>query len=217
MENLYRIAKERFDIEGQSELARKLNKSPQVLNNWEDRGMSKGGILYASKLLGIDPRAIEGDSFYFESTSVTSIDDNDEEYPAIKRVNLRLSAGITGFGVEMDIQDKTPIVMQKEWFSKKGYVPEKLLAVKVTGQSMEPGLYDGDTVVVNTNDIKVTDGSVYAVNYEGELLIKRLVRDAGLWWLSSDNPDQRRFPRKECAGELCILIGKIVHKQSERI
>jgi phage repressor protein C with HTH and peptisase S24 domain len=217
MENLYRIAKERFDIEGQSDLARKLNKSPQVLNNWEDRGMSKGGILYASKLLGIDPRAIDGDGFYFESASVTSIDDNNEEYPAIKRVSLRLSAGITGFGVEMDIEDKTPIVMQKEWFSKKGYVPEKLLAVKVTGQSMEPGLYDGDTVVVNTNDTKVTDGSVYAVNYEGELLIKRLIRDAGLWWLSSDNPDQRRFPRKECAGDLCILIGKIVHKQSERI
>jgi phage repressor protein C with HTH and peptisase S24 domain len=218
MENLYRIAKDRLGIEGQSQLANRLNKSPQVLNNWESRGMSKAGILLASKLLGIDPRAIEGDDgFYFDSTPVTSIDVNNEDYPNIKRVSLKLSAGITGFGVEMDLEDKTPIVMQKEWFSKKGYLPEKLLAVKVSGQSMEPGLYDGDTVVINTNDVKPTDGVVYAVNYEGELLIKRLVRDTGLWWLSSDNPDQRRFPRKECAGDSCIVIGRIVHKQSERI
>lgn len=161
--------------------------------------------------------AKEGDGFHFESTSVASIDNYNEEYPYIKRVSLKLSAGITGFGVEMNIEDKTPIVMQREWFLKRGYAPEKLLAVAVTGQSMEPGLYDGDTVVINTGDTRVTDGEVFAVNYEGELLIKRLVRDNGLWWLSSDNTDQRKFPRKQCEGDVCLIIGKIVHKQSERI
>jgi phage repressor protein C with HTH and peptisase S24 domain len=217
MENLYRIAKEKLGIEGQTDLAIKMNESPQTLYNWEKRGMSKRGILFASKLLGIDPRAIDGDGFYFEGTPVTSIDTNNEEYPGIKRVSLKLSAGITGFGVEMNIEDRTPIVMQKEWFVKRGYVPDKLLAVTVSGQSMEPGLYDGDTVVINTADTRPTDGEAFAVNYEGELLIKRLVRDNGLWWLSSDNSDQRKFPRKQCAGDLCLIIGKIVHKQSERI
>jgi phage repressor protein C with HTH and peptisase S24 domain len=217
MENLYRIAKE-LGIEGQTQLANRLNKSPQVLNNWETRGISNAGILYASKVLGIDSRAIEGDAnFSFDSSPVSSIENYNEDYPVIKKVNLRLSAGITGFGVTMDIEDKTPIVMQKEWFTKRGYIASKLLAVTIFGQSMEPGLYDCDTVVINTADVKPSDGDVFAVNYEGELLIKRLVRDAGLWWLSSDNPDQRKYPRKECSGDMCILIGKIVHKQSERI
>ena len=81
---------------------------------------------------------------------------------------------------------------------------------------MEPGLYDGDVVVVNTEATTPKDGCVFAVNYEGEMVIKRLVRDAGSWWLCSDNPDQRRYPRKVC-DEHCILIGQIVHKQSERI
>lgn len=54
------------------------------------------------------------------------------------------------------------------------------------------------------------------MNYEGELVIKRLVRGAGQWWLASDNPDQRRYPRKVC-GEDVFCIGRIVHKQSERI
>jgi phage repressor protein C with HTH and peptisase S24 domain len=218
MKNIYRIAKEKFGITEPSELAVKLNQSPQTIHNWETRGASKGGILLASKVLGVDARAIEGsENFKFESAVVSSIDNNNDEYPYIKRVSLKLSAGITGFGVEMDIEDRTPIVMQKEWFVKRGYVPEKLLAVTVNGQSMEPGLYDGDTVVINTGDVRITDGDVFAVNYEGELLIKRLVRDNGLWWLSSDNSDQRKFPRKQCVGDMCLIIGKIVHKQSERI
>jgi phage repressor protein C with HTH and peptisase S24 domain len=71
--------------------------------------------------------------------------------------------------------------------------------------------------VINTADITPADGEVFAVNYEGEAVVKRMVRDAGEWWLSSDNPDQRRYSRKLCAGDACIIIGRIVHKQSERI
>jgi len=47
-------------------------------------------------------------------------------------------------------------------------------------------------------------------------VIKRLVRDSGQWWLASDNPDQRRFPRKSCH-ETVALLGRVVHKQSEHI
>ena len=109
------------------------------------------------------------------------------------------------------------MVFGKEWFTRNRYRPEKLLAVKVKGESMQPSLYDGDTVTINTADIQPADGEVFAVNYEGELLVKRLIRDAGIWWITSDNSDQRKFPRKECTGDGCLLIGKIVHKQSERI
>lgn len=82
---------------------------------------------------------------------------------------------------------------------------------------MEPGLFDGDQVLVNTADTKIVDGAVYAVNYEGEAVIKRMVRDAGQWWLSSDNPDQRRFHRKSCRGAECIMIGRVIKKESERL
>lgn len=138
------------------------------------------------------------------------------EYPAIRRVRFKLSAGASGFGVEYLQGDGPPIVFQRSWYESRGFKPENLFAVKVANGSMEPGLFDGDTVVVNTAQTTQRDGVVFAVNYEGEMVVKRLVRDAGQWWLSSDNPDQRRYPRKVCHEDTFIL-GEVVHKQSERI
>jgi phage repressor protein C with HTH and peptisase S24 domain len=71
--------------------------------------------------------------------------------------------------------------------------------------------------VVNTADTRPVDGAVFAVNYEGEAVVKRLSRDAGSWWLASDNADQRRHHRKICRGDACILVGRIVRKESDRI
>ena len=142
--------------------------------------------------------------------------ENNPDYPAIRRVRFALSAGAHGYAVEYEEEPAAPIVFKRQWYERNGYRPEKLFAVRVMNGSMEPGLYDGDVVVVNTDAATPKDGCVFAVNYEGEMVIKRLVRDAGAWWLCSDNPDQRRYPRKVC-DEHCILIGQIVHKQSERI
>jgi phage repressor protein C with HTH and peptisase S24 domain len=109
------------------------------------------------------------------------------------------------------------MTFHKSWFVKNGYSPDKLVAVKVRGESMETTLHENDTVVVNTADRTPKDGEVFAVNYEGEAVIKRMVRDIGQWWLSSDNPDQRKYHRKVCQGDACIIIGKVILHQTERI
>lgn len=141
----------------------------------------------------------------------------DANLAPVKVVRLRLRAGITGFGFEIDQSDAAPIFFRTDWLKRRGLKPHKLLATKVGGHSMEPTLFDDDVVVVNTEDTEPKDGEVFAINYEGEPVIKRLVRDASTWWLSSDNPDQRRYPRKECMDPHCIIVGRVVHRQSERI
>ncbi|RYF76818.1 MAG: S24 family peptidase [Comamonadaceae bacterium] len=137
---------------------------------------------------------------------------------SIRKVNLRLSAGVNGYAVEpMSEADGDPIFFRGNWLQLRGYKPYHLLALKVTGHSMEPTLYPNDMVVINTGETEPKDGKVFAVNYEGEAVIKRMVRDSSTWWLASDHPDQRRFPRKECADGSCIIIGRVVHRQSEEI
>lgn len=52
MKRLYEVAKEIKGVETQSQLALLLNESPQVVKNWEYRGVSKAGMLAASKVIG---------------------------------------------------------------------------------------------------------------------------------------------------------------------
>lgn len=142
--------------------------------------------------------------------------DENSAFPAIRRVKFKLSAGASGFAIEYLDEEDAPIVFRREWFVSRGFQPAKLFAVRVANGSMQPGLWEGDTVVVNTDDADPKDGEVFAANFEGELVIKRLVRDEGRWWLKSDNPDQTRYPRKAC-DERVHIVGRIVHKQSEHL
>lgn len=138
-------------------------------------------------------------------------------YVQIRRVRLKLSAGVSGFGVEYLADDEEePLWFLRSFIAKQGWRADKLLALKVKGRSMEPGLTEGDTVLINTASQEPKDGIAFAVNYEGEAVIKRLVRDAGQWWLVSDNPDQTRYPRKLC-DEHVRIVGEVVQKQSLRI
>lgn len=187
----------------------------QTIQQWEREGGTaprRSRLEVVARLLDIDLLHMIGGAPTTQSINL----ENNPDYPAIRRVTFRLSAGASGFGIQYRDEQGAPIVFQRQWYESRGLRPEKLFAVGVSNGSMEPGLYHGDTVVVNTESVTPKDGVVFAVNYEGEMVIKRLIRDAGQWWLSSDNPDQHRYPRKVCH-ENCHLIGEVVHKQSERI
>ena len=82
---------------------------------------------------------------------------------------------------------------------------------------MEPGLYAGDRLIVNLADRQPSDGEVFVLAYEGTVLIRRLMRDAGSWWLCADSSEQQRFPRKQYSTDQCSMIGRVVYKLSERI
>jgi phage repressor protein C with HTH and peptisase S24 domain len=225
MKRLYYSAEQIKGITGQSDVARAMNASPQTLNNWEARGMSKAGMIKAQEVFGCSATWLdtgEGEMRRAELAAqfgrpVAIADPENPDLIQIQKVKLKLSAGIMGFHTEPDRREGGIATVPRRWVEKNEYIPDRLLAVEVKGESMEPALYAGDTVIVNTADTKPQDGGVYAVNYEGEAVIKRLVRDHGMWWLSSDHFDQRKYSRKRCEGDMCIIVGRVVRKESERI
>ncbi|UOD28755.1 helix-turn-helix transcriptional regulator [Massilia violaceinigra] len=145
------------------------------------------------------------------------VGDDDEDSVKIPMVTLHLQAGMTGFQTENDRRGGGSCNVPKRFIAEQRLDPARLIAIHVRGDSMEGSLYDNDLVVINTADTKPVDGVVFAVNYEGEAVVKRMARDAGDWWLNSDNLDQRKYPRKICRGDACIVIGRIVRKESSRI
>jgi len=142
---------------------------------------------------------------------------DDPTMTQIMKVKIKVQAGITGFQVEPEYHDGETQGVPTKWVLREGLRRDALLAITVRGDSMEPGLHDGDTVVVNTADKTLASGSVYVVNYEGEAVVKRLLRDAGQWWLTSDNSDQRKYHRQLCKGAECIVLGKVIRKESTHI
>lgn len=148
---------------------------------------------------------------------VVLTEEDDPSFYQIPMVKLRLSAGVTGFQADPDETDGATTGIPRIWADQSGYSPHQLVAIKIKGESMEPKMHADDTVVINLADRKLVDGAVFAVNYEGEAVVKRLSRDAGEWWLTSDNPDQRKYHRKLCRGGACIIIGRIVRLETVHI
>jgi phage repressor protein C with HTH and peptisase S24 domain len=118
-----------------------------------------------------------------------------DELPAestvlVTRIDVQLSAGN---GREAwHIEEREPLPFQADYIRRLDSKPKDLVAVKVDGDSMEPRLFDDDTVIVDRADTRVpANGKVFALVYAGELLVKRLQRlpDGGLR-VVSDNHDR---------------------------
>lgn len=189
-----------------------------AVQQWEKEGgtaPTRRNQPAVAKLLGLSVSELMGESGAIGPTPIEL--DNNPEYPSIRRVKLKAQAGVSGYAVEYQAEDDgPPIVFRADWYKAKGYKPEKMLALRVSGESMVPSMYEGDLIVINTMSTTPQQGIPFLVNYEGEIVVKRLVRDDGLWWLTSDNPDQRRYPRTKCNGGTEI-IGEVVYRQTERV
>ena len=218
-----------------AELARAIGKTESAVSQWlsgETKSMRSDNLMAVSNFLGVnvswlatgggemdmDSRFDAQSHYGRPARHPEEIDlENNPEYPAIRRVKLKAQAGASGYAVEYSQEDDgPPIVFRADWYKLKGYRPEKMLALRVKGESMIPSLYEDDLIVINTLSTTPKQGIPFLVSYEGEICVKRLVRDEGLWWLMSDNPDQRRYPRTKCNGGTEI-IGEVVYRQTERV
>jgi phage repressor protein C with HTH and peptisase S24 domain len=209
-------------------LAEQAGVSPPAVNYWyaDTNGIQAEAARKLARFLNVDPvwlESGEGDPAPVGVGQISGVyavhaaDKDDPDFVQIPMVKLRLQAGITGFQSEPERRDGGTVGMRRAWIARTGLNPENLVAILVKGDSMEPSLYEDDIVVINTADKKPVDGAVFAMNYEGEAVVKRMSRDAGDWWLTSDNPDQRKHHRKICRGDACIVIGRVVRKESDRI
>lgn len=67
--------------------------------------------------------------------------------------------------------------------------------IRVRGDSMEPGLMDGDEILVDTADRRPGEkGGVFVIRVEGAVMVKRVSARAGALEAGSDNPLAPQVP-----------------------
>ena len=131
----------------------------------------------------------------------------DPEFEKIPKVNARLCAGDGSFEVGSDIQGF--YAFRKDWLIRKGSAG-KMVLMDIFGNSMEPELKDGDTVLVDASQKAVIAGALYAVGIEDTVMVKRLEKHPNNLVLQSDNKDYAPIFLQEGEMDMARIIGKVV-------
>jgi len=137
-----------------------------------------------------------------------------DEFIAVAKWKVSFSAG-NGHTVSYElIEEGQPSIYRREWFQSQRINPKNVKRFDVIGDSMEPLLYTGDTILVDTSETdlsRIIDGRVYAIRYVNELRIKRLYRKLdGTVVLRSENSNyQDENVPPELVSEHITLIGRV--------
>jgi phage repressor protein C with HTH and peptisase S24 domain len=139
------------------------------------------------------------------------------EFINVPRLNVRLSAGPGKEVLEVDLQKDKPQAFRAEWIRKQRLKPSALASMYADGDSMEPRIFDGDSLLVDTSQKIVLDGKVYAVAYgkDREVRVKRLYKrvDGGVIVVSDNKGKHPTFEVSAEQMEKFEIIGRVVHVQ----
>lgn len=125
----------------------------------------------------------------------------------IPRVKLRLRAGVAQFETEPDMTGDGHELVPRDVLESLRLDPRSLLAVRVRGPSMQPMMFEDDVVIIDTWDRKPISRELYAVNFNGEALIKQLLQRGNEWYLHSINSD---FGPVNVKSGQCSIVGRVV-------
>lgn len=224
-------------LKNQSELADKVGISRASVSAWftgETKALEGANLAKAAEALGVTPHWLAtGEHRVQEPTSAYGMApilawEHDGDLPAgdyiqIPGFEVQLSAGKgdeqrnMGFQFHIEFLKAEPLAFRADWIRRMRLNPSKLASMKVVGDSMEDRLHDGDAVVIDTSQVEVIDGKVYAIWYDGGERVKRLFRRPGGGLLIRSDNETKYPPITLTADETetVRIIGRVVHISGE--
>lgn len=100
----------------------------------------------------------------------------------------------------------------RKWLGIHGLEARDLTAMQIRGNSMEPTIRNGDTVLIDLGQKQIVDGDIFLVRDSGASLLKRVQRQlGGKLRLVCDNPN---YPVVECREASVEIMGRVVWRGS---
>ncbi|MFF2048076.1 S24 family peptidase [Stenotrophomonas bentonitica] len=180
-------------VRGQSALARALGQSPQTVKNWESRatGVSAAGAHKAQQELGVSSTwVLSAEEPMFVAGAPASVATIATAGDYVRVQQLDAEAGMGGAVENADYPEVIRAIDFEPGYIRSiiGFVPApgRLRLITGTGDSMQPVIQPGDTVVVDTAVTFFDGDGLYLINMGNGQQIKRLL-DRGLVYVASEN------------------------------
>lgn len=160
-------------------------------------------IAELSRLHNVNPDWLEKGA----GPKILSQNNYHEIFQQVLKVKARLSAGGGSFETEPEIEEFYSF--RKDWLRRKGQ-PKDMVLMDIFGNSMEPELKDGDTVLIDQSQKAVMAGAIYAVGLADTIVVKRLEKRPKELVLISEN---ERYPVMRFRDEemnSVRIIGKVI-------
>lgn len=125
----------------------------------------------------------------------------------VPKARARLCAGGGSFEIEAIPVAEHPFPYQ--WLARMGS-PKSMVFMDVVGDSMEPGIRDGDMVLVDQSATQISPHAVHAVGLEDSIYLKRVEKRGNGILLHSDNPGYSDMEIYGDELDSFHIIGKIV-------
>ena len=104
-------------------------------------------------------------------------------------------AGAAGGGAVVDERITGRVKFRRRWLDRHGLAAGDCRVIQVLGESMEPTLVDGCSILVNHASRRRRAGRIFVVRTDDGLVVKRAGKDrAGAWQLVTDNPNKDTWP-----------------------
>lgn len=129
------------------------------------------------------------------------------EFRQVPKVAARLSAGTGSFDCGEDVTEY--LSFPRAWLARKG-AAASMVAMEVFGQSMEPLIREGDTVLIDQSQSRIMAGAIYAVGVEDTILVKRLEKHPDALVLNSENPAFSPIHLDRHALEKVRILGRVI-------
>lgn len=133
--------------------------------------------------------------------------DGEPGFQTVPKVRARLCAGGGSFEVGSRVEGY--YAFEASWLQQKG-VADHMVLMDIFGNSMEPELKDGDTVLVDQSQKDVLSGAVFAVGIDDTIMVKRIEKHPNKLVLLSDNTRYAPIYLDGDHTDSVRIIGKVV-------
>lgn len=206
-----------------SELAQTVGVSPAAISQWingQSRNIKNETLQKVADALNVSISWLITGKGSKTKTNIITVDEDTKPplgFVEIKMYKINFGAGATYEPTYEEITESTPAVYSIAWLEHKGVDYRYCKRFKVRGDSMQPLIMDGDSILVDCSEdarTHIISNGLYAISYDNLLMVKRLIKPIkGGLIIHSDNP---AFPDEQLtdqeANELFHVIGHVLER-----